>query len=59
MYRYLTDRVGNFAELEPYLDLWKAIPCKRGVLEIVAIEHDATSLDVPRITKMTDGRALA
>jgi len=60
LYKYLTDRVGNMRELEPYLDLWKAIPCQHGgVLEIVAIEHDATSMDVPRIRKGTDGRALA
>jgi hypothetical protein len=57
---YLTDRIGNIQELEPYFALWKAVPCKHGgVLEIVVIEHDATSVDVPKITKMTDGRALA
>ncbi len=58
LYPYLTDRIGNFAELAPYLDLWKSIPCKSGVLEIVVIEHDATSTDVPRIPKGTSGRAL-
>lgn len=58
MYQYLTDRVGNFPELVPYLDLWKAIPCREGVLEIVVIEHDAVSPDVPRIPKGTSGRAL-
>ena len=57
MYKFLTDRVGNIAELEPYLDLWRSIPCAQGVLEIVVIEHDATSTDVPRIPKGTDGRA--
>jgi len=58
--QYLTDRIGNIRELEPYLELWRATPCQHGgVLEIVVIEHDATSEDVPRITKMTDGRALA
>jgi len=57
LYQYLTDRIGNMAELAPYLDLWRSIPCKQGVLEIVAIEHDATSTDVPRIPKGTDGRA--
>jgi hypothetical protein len=57
-YQYLTDRVGNFPELEPYLDLWKSIPCKNGLLEIVVIEHDATSKSVPRIPKGTSGRAL-
>jgi len=59
MYKYLTDRVGNISELEPYLDLWKSIPCENGVLEIVVIEHDSESYDVPRLKKGTDGRALA
>ncbi len=58
MYRYLTDRVGNFPELEPYLDLWRSIPCCEGVFEIVVIEHDAVSTDVPRIPKGISGRAL-
>jgi hypothetical protein len=58
LYRYLTDRIGSMEELDPYLDLWRSIRCKHGVLEIVAIEHDATSTDVPRIPKMTAGRAL-
>lgn len=58
LYQYLTDRVGNFNELVPYVDLWKSIRCKNGVLEIVVIEHDATSTKVPRIPKMTAGRAL-
>jgi hypothetical protein len=58
LYKYLTDRIGNMAELEPYLDLWRSVPCKQGVLEIVAIEHDATSMKVARIPKGTSGRAL-
>lgn len=58
LYKFLTDRIGNMDELDPYLDLWRAVPCENGVLEIVAIEHDATSTDVPRIPKGTDGRAL-
>lgn len=59
MYRYLTDRVGNIAELDPYLDLWRSIPCSQGILEIVVIEHDATNRNVSRIPKGTDGRGLA
>ena len=58
MSRYLTDRVGNFPELEPYLDLWRSIPCSEGTLEIVVIEHDTLSTDVPQIPKGTSGRAL-
>ena len=58
LYLFLTDRIGNITELEPYLDLWRSIPCKQGVLEIIVIEHDATSVNVPRIPKGTSGRAL-
>ena len=59
LYVYLTDRIGNISELEPYFELWRNIPCREGVLEIIVIEHDAESFDVPRIPKGTDGRAVA
>lgn len=58
MYKYLTDRVGNLAELEPYFKLWASLPIENGLLAVVAIEHDGVSKDVPRIPKGTDGRAL-
>jgi hypothetical protein len=58
MYKYLTDRVGNFPELEPYFPLWQALQVEEGLLAIIAIEHDAVSRSVPRIPKGTDGRAL-
>ena len=58
MYKYLTDRVGNFPEIEPYFPLWKALPVKDGLLAVVAIEQDAVSKSVPRMLKGTDGRAL-
>ncbi|HYV34974.1 MAG TPA: hypothetical protein VE988_04665 [Gemmataceae bacterium] len=58
LYAFLTDRVGNWDELAPYIDLWKSIPVTQGVLEIVVVEHDATSTGVPRIPKGTDGRAI-
>ena len=58
LYQYLTDRIGNFPELEPYFPLWKSIPCKNGILGVYAIEHDAISNSVPRIRKGTDGRAI-
>jgi len=59
LYRFLTDRVGNEPELQPYFPFWSATPCPEGALEIIVIEHDAESWDVPRILKGTDGRALA
>lgn len=58
LYGYLTDRIGNIQEIKPYFALWKSVPCRDGVLEIVVIEQDETSKDVPRIPKGTDGRAL-
>jgi hypothetical protein len=58
MYRYLTDRVGNYPELEPYFPLWRSLQVNEGLLVVIAIEHDAVSPDVPRIPKGTDGRAL-
>lgn len=57
LYVYLTDRIGNIQELEPYFGLWQSVPCKSGVLEIVVIEQDAESYDVPRIPKGTNGWA--
>ncbi len=57
LYVYLTDRIGNYEELEPYVRLWKSVPCKTGVLEIVVIEQDAESKRVRKIPKTTAGRA--
>jgi hypothetical protein len=57
LYLYLTDRIGNYRELEPYINLWKSVPCKLGVLEIIVIEHDSVSEIAPTIPKGTDGRA--
>jgi hypothetical protein len=58
LYVFLTDRIGNVQELEPYFRLWRSVPCVQGVLEVVVIEQDAESYDVPRIPKRTDGRAV-
>ncbi len=58
LYPYLTDRIGNYEELEPYFDVWRAVAIEEGFLAIFVIEHDAVDNSVPRITKGTDGRAL-
>jgi hypothetical protein len=58
MYKYLTDRVGNFPEIEPYFDLWRSLKVDEGLLAVIAIEHDGVSDQVPRIPKGTDGRSL-
>jgi hypothetical protein len=59
MYRWLTDRVGNYAELQPYFPLWRSISLMTdGVHAIIEVEHDSLSAEVPKIGKGTDGRAL-
>jgi hypothetical protein len=58
LYPYLTDRIGNYEELEPYFDVWRAVEITEGFLAIFVIEHDAVDSSVPRIMKGTDGRAL-
>jgi len=55
--QYLTDRVGNIGELEPYMKFWSSAAVAEGVLEIIVIEHDRTDVNVPKIPKGTDGRA--
>ena len=57
LYRYLTDRVGNYEELQPYFPLWRRYPWADGVLAVFAVEHDGTDPGVPRIAKGTNGRA--
>ncbi|BAY98975.1 type-2 restriction enzyme BamHI [Tolypothrix tenuis PCC 7101] len=58
LYPYLTDRIGNYEELEPYFDVWRAVKIEEGFLAIFVIEHDQIDSSVPKITKGTDGRAL-
>lgn len=63
MYEYLTDRVGNFQEIERYLSIWRDLKYafqarnQSAVIKIFEIEHDGLSDQVPRIIKGTDGRA--
>lgn len=58
MYFYLTDRIGNYAEIEPYFPVWQSLNVHEGILAVIEIEHDAISAEVPHIRKGTDGRAL-
>jgi hypothetical protein len=58
LYPYLTDRIGNYEELEPYFDVWRAVQLEEGFLAIFVVEHDQINSDVALITKGTDGRAL-
>ncbi len=54
---FLTDRIGNWNELQPYFRMYKALEIKEGVIGVISILHDAASLDVPIIPKGKDGNA--
>ena len=56
-YNYLTDRIGNYSELEPYFPVWRSTNSDSGFLSVIAIEHDNIDTNVPLIPKGTDGRA--
>ncbi|MCM8738263.1 hypothetical protein M5E06_29480 [Azospirillum sp. A1-3] len=55
--KFLTDRIGNIEEIRPYFSLWENLAVNEGVLEVVVIEQDSVSMEVPRIPKGRDGRA--
>lgn len=61
MYKLLTDRIGNYKEIEPYFPLWESLNCNisEGLLQVIAIEHDGVRSNIPRIPKGTDGRAIS
>lgn len=58
LYPYLTDRIGNYRELAPYLSLYSDLKLDSGYLGVIVVEQDGTSEDVPKIQKGTDGWAL-
>jgi hypothetical protein len=58
LYPFLTDRIGNFRELIPYLPMWKQLPYSQGTIKIFVVEQDGLKEGAPRIPKGTDGRAL-
>lgn len=61
MYPHLTDRIGNWRELSPYLAFWQTISqlVKSGLLIIAVVEHDELISDasIPYIAQGKDGRS--
>lgn len=56
---WLTERIGNIGELRPYFRLWDdaKLQNEEGALQIIVCEHDAESMDVPRIPKQLSGNS--
>jgi len=57
MYNFLTDRIGNFQEIEPYFPQLKRPDISNGFLAVIEIEHDLEDQNSPLIPKGTDGWA--
>lgn len=61
MYPHLTDRIGNWRELQPYLAFWQNIGelAEQGILAVIVVEQDelTDSDSVPYITTGKDGRS--
>ena len=61
LYPHLTDRIGNWMELSPYLYFWKRAGefVKRGLLAVTVVEHDELTDDssIPYIGQGKDGRS--
>lgn len=55
--KYLTDRIGNYEEIEPYFPLYKNIKVKSGIMGVIAFDYDEISLKAPLIPKGKDGNA--
>jgi hypothetical protein len=55
--KFLTDRIGNYEEIMPYLPLFKNLKIIEGVMGIMVIDYDGTSTDAPLIEKGKDGNA--
>ncbi len=58
LYPFLTDRVGNYKEITPYLPLWESLPYTEGVVFVLVVEQNGFDEGAGRIPKGTDGRAL-
>jgi hypothetical protein len=46
MYQWLTDRIGNFREIEPYFPMWRDVTVDEGVLAVIEVEHDKKKSEV-------------
>ena len=57
-YKYLTDRVGNIKEIEPYFSVYRRIKISdKKTLKIIVVEYDSLDKNASPIPKGTDGRA--
>ncbi len=61
MYAHLTDRIGNFREMEPYIDLYRrldSLSTEPYFFGYVEIEQDGLSNSIEYLSGRIDGLAL-
>ncbi|SEI46384.1 Restriction endonuclease BamHI [Dyadobacter koreensis] len=55
--QYLTDRVGNYEELESYFVMYNNLNLTEGILGVISVTYDEIDADVPLIPKGQDGNS--
>jgi len=55
--QYLTDRIGNYEEIQPYFPLYQNIQVESGIIGVISIDYDEISQQSPLIPKGKDGNA--
>ncbi|MBI3885856.1 MAG: restriction endonuclease [Opitutae bacterium] len=58
LYRFLTQRIGNYKELAPYFPVYRHLKAMNGLLAVFAVSFDRTSSKVALIPKGMDGHSL-
>lgn len=58
LYRYLTQRIGNYKELAPYFPVYRHLKSFDGILAVFSVSHDQTDDEVMIIPKGMDGHSL-
>ncbi len=57
LYRYLTQRIGNYKELAPYFPVYRQLKAIKGSLAVFAVSYDQTSNKIALIPKGMDGHS--
>ena len=55
--QYLTDRIGNYEEIQPYFPLYQNIQIDSGIFGVISVDYDGISEEAPLIPKGKDGNA--
>ena len=54
---FLTDRIGNLEEIQPYFALYQNLKIDVGFMGVIGVSYDAISKDAPLIPKGKDGNS--